>query len=58
MEELRQTNIKNRTYYFYNDVIDFDEFDENKIKIDKKTLMTLVFIILVMNIRKKLHNVM
>ena len=58
MEELRQTNIKNRTYYFYNDIIDFDEFDENKIKIDKKTLMTLVFIILVMNIRKKLHNVM
>ena len=58
MEELRQTNIKNRTYYFYNDIIDFDEFDENKIKIDKKTLTTLVFIILVMNIRKKLHNVM
>ena len=58
MEELRQMNIKNRTYYFYNDIIDFDEFDENKIKIDKKTLMTLVFIILVMNIRKKLHNVM
>ena len=58
MEELRQTNIKNRTYYFYNDIIDFDEFDENKIKIDKKTLMTLVFIILVMNIRKKLLNVM
>ena len=58
MEELRQMNIKNRTYYFYDDIIDFDEFDENKIKIDKKTLMTLVFIILVMNIRKKLHNVM
>ena len=58
MEELRQMNIKNWTYYFYNDIIDFDEFDENKIKIDKKTLMTLVFIILVMNIRKKLHNVM
>ena len=36
MEELRLMNIKNRTHYFYNDIIHFDEFDENKIKIDKK----------------------
>ena len=36
MGELRQINIKNRSYYFYNDIIDFDEFDESKIKIDKK----------------------
>ena len=35
MGELRQINIKNRSYYFYNDIIDFDEFDESKIKIDK-----------------------
>ena len=58
MGELKQTNIKNRSYYFYNDIINFDEFDESKIKTDKKTLMTLIFIILVMNIRKKLQNVM
>ena len=36
MEELRQITIKNHSYYFYNDIIDFDEFDESKIKIDKK----------------------
>ena len=36
MRELRQINIKNQSYYFYNDIIDFDEFDESKIKIDKK----------------------
>ena len=36
MEELRQINIKNHSYYFYNNIIDFDEFDESKIKIDKK----------------------
>ena len=36
MEELRQMNIKNHSYYFYNNIIDFDEFDESKIKIDKK----------------------
>ena len=52
MGEIKQINIKNQTYYFYNDVIDFDEFDGSKIKIDKKNaLMTLVFIILAMNIK-------
>ena len=32
----KEINIKNRTYHFYNDVIDLDEFDESKIKVDKK----------------------
>ena len=36
MRELKQINIKNETYYFYNDIIDFDEFDESKIKVEKK----------------------
>ena len=36
MGEIKQINIKNRTYYFYNDVINLDEFDESKIKIDRK----------------------
>ena len=58
MGETKQINIKNRTYYFYNDIINLDEFDGSKIKVDKKTLMTLIFIILDMNIRKKLQNVM
>ena len=58
MEEIKEINIKNRTYYFYNDIIDLDEFDGSKIKVDKKKLMTLMFIILVMNIRKKLQNAM
>ena len=29
-------NIKNRTYYFHNDIINLDEFDESKIKVDRK----------------------
>ena len=37
METTKEINIKNRTYYFYNDIINLDEFDESKIK---KTLMT------------------
>ena len=31
-----EINIKNRTYYFYNDIIALDEFDGSKIKVDKK----------------------
>ena len=35
-----QTNreIKNRTYYFYNDMINLKNFDSNLLKIDKKAL--------------------
>ena len=36
MREIKQINIKNRTYYFYNDIINLDEFDGSKIKVDKK----------------------
>ena len=36
MGEVKQINIRNRTYYFYNDIIELDEFDESKIKVDKK----------------------
>ena len=36
METIKQINIKNRTHYFYNDIINLDEFDVNKIKVDKK----------------------
>ena len=35
MGTTKEINIKNRTYYFYN-IIDLDEFDESKIKVDKK----------------------
>ena len=36
MGTTKEINIKNRTYYYYNDIIDLDEFDESKIKVDKK----------------------
>ena len=35
METIKQINIKNRTCYFYKDIIDLEEFDKSKIKIDK-----------------------
>ena len=37
MGEIKQINIKNRTYYFYNDIINLDKFDGSKIKVDKKS---------------------
>ena len=57
MEAIKQINIKNRTYYFYNDIINLDEFDESKIRVDKKDFMTQIFIILAVSIRRKFQNV-
>ena len=37
MEEVKQVNIKNRTYYFYKDIIDLKNFKSNLLKIDKKS---------------------
>ena len=36
MGEVKQINIKNRTYYFYNDIINLKNFEPNLLKIDKK----------------------
>ena len=38
MGEVTQINIKNRTYYFYNDMINLKNFDLKLIKIDKKII--------------------
>ena len=37
MENIQQINIKNRTYYFFNDMINIKDFDSSLIKIDKKS---------------------
>ena len=37
METIEQLNIKNRTYYFYNDIIDIENFDLSMLKLDKKS---------------------
>ena len=36
MGEIKQRNIKNRTYYFYNNIIDLKDFDAWLLKVDKK----------------------
>ena len=35
--EYNKRNIKNRTYYFYNDIINIEHFDAKLLKIDKKS---------------------
>ena len=37
MGTVKQTNIKNRTYYFYNDMINIKHFDPILLKIDRKS---------------------
>ena len=36
MGEVKQINVKNRAYYFYNDQINLKDFDARLLKVDKK----------------------
>ena len=36
MEKVKELNIKNQTYYYFNDIIDIKDFQSNLLKIDKK----------------------
>ena len=42
MEEVKLINIKNRTYYFHNNIIDLKKSDARFLKIDSRT-KTLIF---------------
>ena len=37
MGNITQINFKNRTYYFFNDMINIEDFDSSLLKIDKKS---------------------
>ena len=41
MGSKKEINIKEPTYYFYNDIIDIKTFDSNNLKLDKKTYKDL-----------------
>ena len=43
MGQTKQINIKTRTYYFYNDVIDLKDFDAKLLKLTKRRTKTLIF---------------
>ena len=36
MGEIKELNIKNRTYYYFNDIINIKDFHSNLLRIDKK----------------------
>ena len=38
----KQMNIKNRPYYFYNDLIKLSDFDANMLKVDKKIFKSIL----------------
>ena len=54
MGEVKQISIKNQTYYFYNDMINFKDFESNLLKIDKNITKGLIFITLDTSQSKKL----
>ena len=37
MGQVKELNIKNQTYYFFDDIIDIRNFNSNLLKIDKKS---------------------
>ena len=43
MGEVKQINIKNRSYYFYNDIIDLKNFDARLLKIEHWHLQQWVY---------------
>ena len=45
MGNIKQINIKNRTCYFFNGMINIKNFDSNLLKIEKSHTKTLIFII-------------
>ena len=40
--KVKDINIKNRTYYFFNDIINIENFDLNNIKIDENSYKNII----------------
>ena len=43
-------NIKNRPYYFFNDIVNIKAFDPNSLSIDKKHLKVLMLLLIILNV--------
>ena len=56
MGEVRQINIKNRTYHFYNDQINLKDFDARLIKVDKKDYKEIYIYYIAYVTGKKITN--
>ena len=53
MGNIKQINIKNRTYYFFNDMINIKNFDSSLLKIDKKSYQNVGIYIIEYITKKK-----
>ena len=58
MDTPKQINIKNQTYYFYNDIIDIENFDAKLLNIDKKSYKGIDIFNIGYVTKKKIGNCM
>ena len=56
MGEVKELNIKSRTYYYFDDIIDIRKFESNLLKIDKKLHRDFDIYYIGYNTNKKLSN--
>ena len=56
MNTTKQINIKNQTYYFYNDIIDLENFDTKLLKVDKKSYKDIDIYNIGYVTKKKIYN--
>ena len=52
MREVKQINIKNRTYYFYSDIINLNNFESKLLQIDKKIKQNYWYLLVCITIKK------
>ena len=45
MGKVKQINIKNRTYYFYDDQINLKDFDVRLLRVDKKDYNEIITLV-------------
>ena len=57
MVTIKQLNIKNRTYYFYDDSINLKDFDPKVLKLDKKPSMDISIYCIGYVTRKPEYNI-
>ena len=57
MGEVRDLNIKNRTYYYFDDIIDIRKFEPNLLKVDKRSHKDFDIYYIGYNTIKKVNNV-
>ena len=57
MVTTKQLNIKNKTYYFYNDLISLKDFDPNLLQLDKKSSMDINIYFIVYVTKEPEYNI-